>query len=267
MILEDFHVHTAFCDGESTSEEVVCSAVEKGMTALGLSVHSYTDFDLRYCIKPEQIPEYKQTVSELKDKYKNSIELFCGIEQDYYSAPLPHGDYDYAIGSVHYIKAGDKFFEIDENAELLREAADYGFGGDIYSLVEEYYRIVGNVIEKTGADIIGHFDLITKFNRQNAVFDERDPRYIAAWKSAVDKLVPSGKPFEVNTGAISRGYTDHPYPSADILRYICEKGGTVVLSSDSHHKDTLCFEFDRWLPFIKELGFKDDKIINFSSII
>ncbi len=267
MISEDFHVHTTFCDGKSTPEEVVCSAVKKGITALGFSAHSYTDFDLSYCIRPEQIPAYKQTILKLKNEYKDNISIFCGIEQDYFSACACRGDFDYTIGSVHYVKAGEKYFEIDESAELTAQAADLGFGGDIYSLIEEYYRTVGDVIEKTGADIIGHFDLITKFNSKNDLFDEHAPRYVTAWRTAVDRLIPSGKPFEVNTGAISRGYTDHPYPSADILRYICKKGGTVILSSDSHHKDTLCFEFPKWLSFVKDLGFSDDKIIKFSSII
>ena len=56
----------------------------------------------------------------------------------------------------------------------------------------------------------------------------------------------SGKVFEINTGAISRGYRTQPYPSADIRSYIKAKGGTFILSGDSHSADTLCFQFDRW---------------------
>ena len=58
MMLSDFHVHTTFSDGKHTPEEMILSAVEKGMTAIGFSDHSYTAFDESYCIAKEKQTQY-----------------------------------------------------------------------------------------------------------------------------------------------------------------------------------------------------------------
>ena len=92
-------------------------------------------------------------------------------------------------------------------------------------------------------DIIGHFDLITKFIEQDPHFDVNHPRYVKAWQDAADILLKTGKPFEVNTGAISRGYRTDPYPSAEIRRYIRDHGGMLILSSDAHQKENIGFQF------------------------
>lgn len=243
MIKSDFHVHTTYSDGKSTPEEIVLSAIEKGLSTLGFSDHSYTDFDENYCIKKEKISDYISEISALKEKYKTKIEILCGIEQDYFSG-LPKYDFDFVIGSVHYFKFGNEYVPVDSNADILFSAAEKYFGGDVYTLAEEYFSLVSEVADKTSATIIGHFDLITKFNEKTPLIDAANPRYIAAWKKAVDKLIPYNIPFEINSGAISRGYRTTPYPASDIIDYIKNKGGKLILSSDSHRADTLCFKFE-----------------------
>lgn len=243
MIFSDYHVHTAYCDGKSTPEEIVTSAIKKGMTHIGFSGHSYTFFDESYCMSKEATKEYISSVQELKQKYADKICVLCGIEQDCFSTE-PTDAYDYVIGSVHYVKASDKYLSIDHTKDIFISIVNEFFGGDYYSLAESYFESVGNLASAQKIDIIGHFDLVTKFNEDGALFDESHPRYIAAWRSAVDKLIVHNIPFEVNTGAMSRGYRTKPYPSEDILDYIRSKGGRVILSSDSHSADTLCFSFN-----------------------
>lgn len=245
MPLADYHVHTVFCDGKNTPEEVVKAAIEKDMDAIGFSGHSHTAFDESWCMSVDGTAAYRKEISRLKKAYAGKIKIFCGVEQDYFSDASTEG-YDYVIGSVHYLCVNGEYIPVDESAEDLKAAAEKQFGGDMMALCEKYYRTAANVCEKTNCDIIGHFDLITKFNNGGALFDENDPRYIAAWQKAADKLLRSGKVFEINTGAISRGYRTQPYPSADIRSYIKAKGGTFILSGDSHSADTLCFQFDRW---------------------
>ena len=41
----NLHTHTCFCDGKNTPEEMVISAIEKGMDVLGFSGHSSSSFD------------------------------------------------------------------------------------------------------------------------------------------------------------------------------------------------------------------------------
>lgn len=242
----DFHVHTTFCDGSDSAEEIVIAAIEKNMKKIGFSGHSYTYFDECYCMTKSKTEEYKSEIARLKEKYSDKIEIYCGIEQDFYSEE-PTDGYDYVIGSVHYLNKDGEFFGLDGSAEALRNAVEKHYGGDAYALAEDYFATIAQVVKKTGADIIGHFDLITKFNEVDKMFDESNERYAAAYRKAVDALIPFGVPFEINTGAISRGHRTSPYPSMDILAYIREKGGKTILSSDSHRKETLCFMFEKYV--------------------
>lgn len=245
MMLQDLHVHTTYCDGRNTPEEMVLAAIEKGLTRLGFSGHSYQFFDEEPCMSKEGTRAYRRDITALKEKYRNKIEILCGIEQEYFSDISTEG-YDYVIGSVHYLKIDGKYRCIDQTEEEFCQVADRWFGGDMVAMAQEYYRLVGDVVNKTGADIIGHFDLITKYNEGGRLFDESDPRYVAAWKQAADRLLATGKIFEINTGAISRGYRTEPYPALPILQYIRQQGGKVMLNGDTHSAQTLCYQFDQW---------------------
>ena len=231
--MRDLHMHTCFSDGRDTAEEMVRAAIAAGLEEVGISDHSYTSFDASYCLGADKLAAYRAEIGRLQEKYRNQIRVLCGIEQDYYS-DAPAEGFDYIVGSVHYLKAGETYIPVDLDADTLRAAADKYFSGDIYALAEEYYRTVGDVVSKTGATIIGHFDLITKFNEQTPLFDERHPRYVAAWKAAADKLLRCGVLFEINFGAMSRGYRSAPYPASEICGYLRSGGAKFVLSSDSH---------------------------------
>ena len=245
MITTNFHTHCTYCDGKDTPEEMIKTAIDKGFTALGFSSHSFYGPSSEYTMSHENEPLYFEEINRLKEVYKGKIEILCGIEQDYYSGK-PQFAFDYIIGSVHYIKCGSDYLSVDLSPEILKAGVQKYFGGDIYAFCEKYYSMVSEIIERTGADIIGHFDLISKFNENGDFFDSDHPRYVAAYRAAVDKLIKYNKPFEINTGAISRGYRVTPYPSAPIKKYIEEKGGSFVLSSDSHQKETICFKFDEF---------------------
>ena len=253
MILQDLHTHTVYCDGQNAPEDMVRAAIEKGMSRIGCSGHCYTFFDTSYCMSEDGVKEYCAEIAALKEKYKGQIEILCGVEQDYY-ATASTAPFDYVIGSVHYVKCGDAYLPVDESEKTLLCGVEKYFGGDMYAFAERYFAIVGDVLANTGADIIGHFDLLSKFNEGGRLFDESHPRYVAAYIAAIDRLLPYGKPFEVNTGAISRGYRTHPYPSRAMLEYIAEKGGSVILSGDTHSAETLCYQFAKWYAECKEIG-------------
>ncbi|MBQ4129387.1 MAG: histidinol-phosphatase [Ruminococcus sp.] len=245
----DLHIHSTYSDGKNTPQEIVANAVKMGIDIIGFSDHSYTPFDLSYCISKEDITKYKAEIISLKNEYKDKIDILLGIEQDYYSTEETN-DYEYIIGSVHYIKKDGDYIPIDESAKILIDAANKHFDGDIYSLIELYFETVCDVVCKTNCDIIGHIDLISKFNENNALFDEKDERYITAYKNACDKLISFNKLFEINTGAISRGYRTSPYPSSNIYEYLKSKGARFILSSDSHSKDNLCYKFNEYSNLI-----------------
>ena len=241
----DLHIHSTYSDGKDSLEDIVLAAIGMGLSKIGFSDHSYTPFDESYCISIEDIPRYIDEISVLKEKYKDKITILSGIEQDFFSTENTD-KFDYVIGSVHYIKVDDGFVPVDETKEILLKASEQYFQGDIYKLIDSYYDTVADVVDKTNADIIGHIDLITKFNENGILFNECNCRYIKAYQKACDKLLASNKVFEINTGAISRGYKKSPYPSSDIYEYLKSKGAKFILSSDSHSTDTICYNFDKY---------------------
>lgn len=238
----DFHIHSTFSDGADTPREVVGEAVAKGISAVGFSDHSFVSFDTGGCLPPD-CSGYIAEIARLKAEYRGRIDIYCGIEQDVCSGAVGDG-FDYSIGSVHYIDTGDGYLPVDLSAGNLISAAKKYFGGDMLALTEKYFESAAKVISVTKADIIGHFDLISKFNEGDALFDSGSKRYISAWTDAADALIAENKPFEINTGAVSRGYRSECYPSYKIAEYIKSRGGRFILSSDSHKKEALCFGFE-----------------------
>ena len=241
----DLHMHTKFCDGKDMPEDMVKSAIDKGLKVVGVACHSYTHFEEGCSITPQNEIEFVEEIKRLKEKYLGKIKVLCGIEWDLCTTSSV-GEYDYIIGSMHYYNRGDEYYPVDKSKNDFIESVKTLFNGDYYSACEEYYEKVSDIVEKTNCDIIGHIDLVAKFNAGNNLFDENDDRYISAYKKAVDKLVKYNKPFEINTGVISRGYRSEPYPSKQIYEYIKEKGGRFILSGDSHSKENIAFEFDKW---------------------
>ena len=324
----DLHMHTTYCDGNSSAEEMVLSAIEKGLSAVGISGHSFTPHDPSYCMSRKGTLEYIEEIRELKEKYADRITVLLGLEKDYY-ADTDMMPYDYWLGSVHYLfadQAGRKYEEIiRSNSSTDRSASDAAavtelvryrdwtdvdsepydlrsfalmHGMDMMSVAELFYETAGAIVSRTDCDIIGHFDLLTKFNERfrlmpdetvtdlwaagssnadsqgSCFFDTSDPRYISAWKKAVDNifaecaeryktgyrnrlelpgiLEAGDKPvFEINTGAISRGYRKTPYPAADQISYIKSKGGILILSSDSHSAAAVCSGFGQFTELMQ----------------
>jgi histidinol-phosphatase (PHP family) len=262
MIDRNFHTHTVFCDGKSEPEEIVLSALDAGMAALGFSGHAHTAFDESYAMSHETAREYRRVIRGLQKKYADRIEILCGAELDLYSDADPAeggltAPWDYTIGSVHYLHKDGEYVPMDESAETTRKAAKRLYGGDTLALAEDFFAEEAEVAGRTGCDIIGHFDLLTKFEEcGEPVFDRESPRYRNAWMSALDALIPYGKPFEINTGAISRGYRKTPYPYRDILEEIKRRGGCITFSSDSHEKSTLLYGFDEAEKLARDIGFR-----------
>lgn len=244
MTGRDLHCHTCFCDGKNTPEEMILAAIDRGLTTIGISEHGYTAFDTSYCLSPDKTEEYKTEMRRLKEKYSSKIEVLLGIELDALS-DFDVSDFDFVIGSAHYVKCGDKYLPIDESPTEFERICRERFGGDNYAFAEEYYRTVA-LLASRKISIVGHIDLITKFNEGNRLFDMENPRYLAAAKGAVDALLPLDIPFEINTGAISRGYRTTPYPHTALADYIKQKGGKLILSSDAHSAESLCFEFEKF---------------------
>ncbi len=237
----NFHTHTHFCDGRHAPEDIVKTAIEKGFSALGFSGHAYTSFDNSCCMSVEGTKRYKEEINRLKHLYRDRIALYCGIEMDYYSEDDTDG-YDFVIGSVHYTHKNGRFYSFDGGGRHFAETLA-AFDNDAYALAENYYSLLEDIVRKLHPDIIGHFDLVTKFNEGNRFFSEEHPRYRAAAGHAAAVLAQENCLFEINTGGMARGYRSVPYPSFDIVEQLANSGARFILASDCHDKNMLDYGF------------------------
>lgn len=249
----NFHTHSVYCDGADVPAVMAAAAVQKGLTTLGFSGHCFLPFDP--CgMPPEKESAYACAVKKLQAQYAGKLRIFLGIEQDYYAGMRRDG-YDFAIGSVHFIRCGEEYCCVDRSAEETRHIITQYFDGDPYAYAERYFSLVGDVLHVTGADIVGHFDLLRKFDEDGSVFDESHPRYRAAVLAALDQLCPQNPVFEINTGAMARGYRKTPYPSLWILQEIHRRGCGIIINSDCHHAPHLDFAYDEAVKLAKSAGF------------
>ena len=253
MVCSNFHTHSVCCDGKDTPAELVAAALEKGFRILGFSGHSRSPIDP--CGMTEESEErYRREVAALREEYRGRLEILCGVEQDYFSGKAE--GWDYAIGSVHYVLRDGAYLPVDWSAERTAEILREHYAGDPCAFAEDYYALVGRVAEVTGCEIIGHFDLLTKFDEAGTMFSPEQPRYRTAALNALDALCPGDPVFEINTGAMARGYRSAPYPALWLLRELRARGCRVMLNSDCHDRHFLDYGFAAAAALAREAGFR-----------
>ena len=253
--LQNLHSHTTYCDGVLSAEEMVRAAIDKGFDSIGFSEHSYVRFEKTYSMSLEQTQAYSLEVNSLKKKYVNEIEIFLGIEQDCFSES-PTDGFDYIIGVAHYIKLDGEYETVDAGSKNQKWIAERHFGGDYIKMAEAYFETVAGITEKMEADVIGHFDLVAKYNSSGSLFDEKHPKYVSSAIDAMTELLKKCRLFEINTGAMYRLGKSEPYPSVFLLRELHKRGGEVILSSDSHDAASLGYKFFDMIELLKTCGFK-----------
>ena len=169
--------------------------------------------------------------------------------------------YDYLIGSIHYIEAGGTKFDVDHSPEKTESIINEFFSGDGLLYAREYYRSLGTLYEYGKFDIIGHFDLITKFCEKKIFFDTNTKEYRNMVIEAAESLAGKIPLFEVNTGAISRGYRTSPYPEPFILKEMKRLGFGAVVTSDCHNRNMLECAYNESFELLRENGFKEIYIL------
>lgn len=258
----NFHTHTVYSDGHDTPREMADTAVELGFRAIGFSDHSYTHQREDYPMSLEGQREYRRDIRELASEYSDSIRIYCGIEQDAESS-LPRDEYDYILSSVHELIYHGEFYPLDSNEAGQRRAVDTLFGGDYVELAKVYFHRLTEHVIRQKTDIVGHFDLITKYG----LVPENDSAYVDAALEAVREIVKHCKLFELNTGAIARGLRTVPYPAAFIVDEIHRLGGSFIINSDCHYRAKLTCWFDEGERFLAEHGFTKDEHADINGIV
>lgn len=251
-MLSNFHTHTNFCDGKSSVDEIVLKAIEKGFDAIGFSGHACTDFDNRYCM--QDTAGYIREVRAASEKYKDKIQVYLGTEEDIL-AEADRGLYDYIIGSSHYVEKDGKFYDVDGSYETLKACIN-AFGGDTIAYAEAYFNTFCQYILRRKPDIVGHFDLLTKFDEKYEPLFLGDKKYEQVAEKYLKKALESDCIFELNSGAISRDTRKTPYPAENLLYVIKKEKGKVIINSDSHEKNTIDFHFAEMKKLLLDVGFE-----------
>lgn len=263
MFPQNLHTHTVFGDGKHTPEEMVLGAIQAGCRSLGFSEHSplpaSADPD-GWSMDREQEAEYRREILRLREACQDRLEIFLGMELDM-DSPAPEQPYDYLIGSVHGIWKDGRYLSIDESAGALARSVREHFDGDYYAFAAACFQREAEFASQCSYQIVGHFDLVTKFNEGGHLFDENNPRYVNAALEALEVVMKRDVIFEINTGAISRGHRTAPYPAPFLLRSICERGGRICITSDAHSVDAIVCSFPQAAALAEICGFREAWIL------
>lgn len=249
----NIHTHSTYSDGRDAPEAILQAALKRRFHTLGFSDHGHADYDdCSMALTAE--PLYRAEILRLREAYAGQIAILLGYEHDWLS-PAPDYPYDYVIESIHYVRKDGTLWPVDMSRNSLEDAARRLYAGDCYAMCRDYFRAICESCESP-ANILGHMDLIMKFNEARDLFDDADPRYLRCALEAADCAGRSGKLVEVNTGAIARGYRSVPYPGEAMLRRLAELRAPVIITSDCHDARRLDCHFAETAALLRACGFR-----------
>lgn len=251
----NMHTHCNWCHGEGSAKDMAEVALKKGMTFLGVSPHAYCRYGPDFGIRENTLKPYLAEIAALKTAYAGKIDLYGGMEMDMID-PMDAAGCDYIIGSNHFALGSGVYCEVDNTPEILTEGIVALFSGDPMKMARGYYEVVAQNAEAGGFDFLAHFDLLTKFNEGNRIFDETSPAYRHIALAALDVVAERGIPMEINTGAISRGFRSTPYPAMFLLKRMAEKKVPVLLSSDAHRPEWIDAGFELGEALLIKAGYR-----------
>ncbi|MCP4847462.1 MAG: histidinol-phosphatase HisJ family protein [Verrucomicrobiaceae bacterium] len=248
--LADYHMHTPLCrHAAGEPVEYARKAAEIGLGEIGFSDHSpaeENEFD-DWRMLLEEFPEYLEGVSAAR-KAVPELTVRLGLEVDY----LEHGepwieklssmtDYDYLIGSVHYIAPG---WDIDNPKWIGRWSGI----AEIEEIWEAYWRLYTRCAGSGYFDFIAHPDLPKKFGHK----PEGDLRRF--YEPAIEAASSSGTAIEINTSGWHKDCAEQ-YPARQFLEIMNEAGVSLVISSDAHAPDDVGRDFERAVCLALDTGF------------
>ncbi len=257
---QNLHTHCTYCDGRDTPREMVEAAIQKGFHSLGFSSHSPMGYAPECGMPLEKMQEYIGEINQLKEEYQDRIQIFCGIEYDMYS-DLDTNAFDYTIGSVHYLRKENGYVDFDRTADQVANIIHADFAGDGIAYARRYYEELSRLPQYGSFDIVGHFDLISKHAETHDFFDCSSSEYLSCAFDAARALSGKIPYFEVNTGAIARGYRTTPYPSIPIILELKRLGFEPVITADCHDSRKLDHCFDEAATLLKDCGFRHSFVL------
>lgn len=242
---------------------VVEAAIAAGFTSYGLSEHC-PRFQLEHLypdevgLRPQDLQQlftrYVRTACELREAHSERIELLVGFETESLPAASwatamrelrASAPFDYIVGSVHSL--GDTW--IDLTPEVAERAAQDSGGWEPARC--KYFDLLASVVDSLRPEVVGHVDLIRRFEAPDFAFSALALRHA---ERVFEAALAVGSAIEVNAAPARRGFGP-VYPGPQLLRRAHELGVPVTLGDDSHAPDTVGVGLDACLQAIAAAGY------------
>jgi histidinol-phosphatase (PHP family) len=235
-------------------ERYVEQAIQSGLTELGFSDHLFMYWlppdgrDPKLGMAEWEHDFYIEDVERCRRRYAGDISIRLSTEADFIPGHeqdleriLRGYDWDYVIGSVHFI--GEWGFD---DARYIAEFE----GHDVDGLYREYFDLVGASAETGLFDTIGHSDLIKKFGHRAST--DQTPAYTRL----ASRVARAGVCVEVNTAGL-RKPVGEIYPHPDLLRAYHAARVPVTLGSDAHAPGEVANDLAAACALMRQTGYTE----------
>jgi histidinol-phosphatase (PHP family) len=233
-------------------EEYVEAAIAAGLKELGFSDHIPLYWlpeerrDPGSAMPMVELDDYVQDVIRLRERYPE-IPIRLGLEADYVPGHeeelvriLGLYDWDYVIGSVHFI--GD--WNFDHEGYINRYAE-----WDISELYARFFTLEIMAARSGLFDIMGHLDLIKKFGHRPSGDLGR------LYADVAEAVAGVGVAVELNTAGW-RKPVGEAYPNPVLLQELCRRGVDLVISSDAHAPAEVALGFTEARELARTAGYR-----------
>lgn len=244
-MIANYHTHTPRCNhAVGTEEEYVLAAIQRGMHILGFADHSpccgfpdgyYSGFRM----KPDETPGYASAILDLRERYHSQIQLYPGVEMEYYPAYFHETLSMLRDSGVEYLILGQHFIN-NEIGEKYN-----GQPTDDEERLRQYCRQVMDGMNTGLFSYVAHPDVFN-FTGAPAVYQKH-------FRELCREARSCGLPLEINL--LGLGENRH-YPNTLFWQVAAEEGCNAVLGCDAHKPEALLdvATADRAYAMAKQLG-------------
>lgn len=259
-----YHSHSFFCDGKNSIDQMVQSAFDKGMAAIGISSHAPLKIENPWSLKLEETDNYYKEIDQAKIKYSNKIMVFKSLEIDFipgltydFDFFRKGGNLDYTIGSIHLVLSPqtNKIWFIDGEKKQCIDSLQDAFNGNVRMAIEQFYAQNREMILQQKPTIIGHLDKVMMHLADQGI-DTQSDWYLDQIEQTLNLIKLQGCIVEVNTRGIYRKKHPTTFPSPDILKQMLNREIPIVISTDAHHVDDLTAEYQSTRLNLIQMGFR-----------
>jgi histidinol-phosphatase (PHP family) len=260
-VLTDYHVHLR-PDGEGTLAADYFTpanvaryreaADKRGIAELGASEHVYR---FRQALDVWQHPFWRENAVDDIDHYVDFARqqgLKVGVEADFVpgredrmASLLETRDWDYVIGSVHFV--GDE--AVDHPDWDIWSARSV----DPEKVWRRYFEWLGEAARSGLFDILAHPDLVKVWGGERPR-PEGDLRRF--YELAIEGIAEAGIAIEVSTAGLRKPVGER-YPSDAFLAMCLDAGCPIALSSDAHVPEHLGFEYPSTVEWLTQQGVRE----------